>query len=788
MNLKHILLFLVAAFCSIIELNAATILSNQKQSVNDGWSFLSQDVGSVWEVLRPAPKGQPESVPLWSKVSLPHCFNEYDAVSPFQNYYQGVGWYRSDVKFKKIDKNEKVIIEVEGSGQKTDLYIDNQHVANHIGGYDGWYVDITDQIMKVPSKESYTIAFRCDNSRDAEMIPSSLSDFTIYGGLYRNVNIVYLPKRYIDKLQITPYVNGKSKKGIVKVNASFRGDNEDSNSKLSINIKDNNGNVVASAQESQTILSVNNIKKWSPDNPYLYRCEVEWEWNGIKQRFTEYFGFKEIKFEENGPFYLNGNRLMLKGTHIHEDFANVGAAMTDEMIYHQVKQMKEMGVNFIRLGHYQQSELMLHLCDSLGIMVWEEIPWCRGGLGGNRYRKQTKDMLKNMINQHYNHTSVILWGLGNETDWNGDFEHTEKDSVKAFMSDLNLLSHKLDSTRRTVIRRNDYCMDVVDVYSPSIWMGWYSSTFSNYFSEVEKKTKQIKHFFHAEWGGDSHARRHSETNSDNIEVANKNGDWSETYIVRLFDWCLKEQEKMPWLTGSAFWTFRDFATPLRPENPIPYVNQKGVVERDGTLKESYFVFQSYWSKKAMAHIYGHTWPVRWGKDGEMKEVLVYSNCEKAELFVNGVSQGIKRRNSQDFPAAGLHWNVKYKNGENRLKVIAYLKGTVVTDSIVQEYQCEQWGDPEKISLSCQKSDDGTTIVCAQLLDKNNVRCLDSKEYINFEYIGDGEMIKDQGTSTGSSYIQLYNGRAYIKVKGRVNGILSAKIKKIPTAFIAIREK
>lgn len=190
----------------------------------------------------------------------------------------------------------------------------------------------------------------------------------------------------------------------------------------------------------------------------------------------------------------------------------------------------------------------------------------------------------------------------------------------------------------------------------------------------------------------------------------------------------------------------------------------------------------------MAHIYGHTWPVRWGKNGEMKEVLVYSNCEKAELFVNGVSKGIKKRNSQDFPAAGLHWNVKYRNGVNKLKVIAYLKGTVATDSIVQEYQCEQWGNPEKISLSYKKSDDGTTMVCAQLLDKNNVRCLDSKEYINFEYIGDGELVKDQGTSTGSSYIQLYNGRAYIRVKGSSNGIISAKINKIPTAFIKVSDK
>lgn len=785
MKLKQIIICVIAVFSSLMELNAATIPYDKKQSLNTGWSFLRQDVGSVWEVFRPIQMGKPESVPLWSKVTLPHCFNEYDAVDPYENYYQGVGWYKSEIKVKRLDKNEIAIIEVEGSGQKTDLYIENQHVINHVGGYDGWFVDITDYIKKDPEKEIFKIAFRCDNSRDAEMIPSSLSDFTIYGGLYRDVNILYLPKKYIKQFSITPIVNRKSKNGIININTIFEDDGKEGNSKLSIKIKDQNGRIVTTSNKAKTTLYINNIKRWSPEIPYLYSCEVEWEWNGIVQKFTEKFGFREFEFKENGPFYLNGNRLLLKGTHIHEDFAGVGAAMSSNMIYQQVNQMKEMGVNFIRLGHYQQSELMLHLCDSLGILVWEEIPWCRGGIGGEKYKRQTKRMLQNMIGQHYNHTSVILWGLGNETDWDGDFEHTEKDSVKNFMNELNLLSHELDSTRKTSIRRNDYCKDVVDVYSPSIWMGWYSSTFDKFYSEVEKRSKQVKHFFHAEWGGDSHSKRHSEFNSDRINVADKNGDWSETYIVRLFDWCLKEQEKMPWLTGAAFWTFRDFATPLRPNNPIPYVNQKGVVERDGTKKESYFVFQSYWSKKPMVYIYGHTWPVRWGKIDEKKEVLVYSNCDKAELFVNGLSQGVKYRNSNNFPAAGLNWNVEYKKDINVIKVHAYKDNIVLIDSIIQEYQTEQWDKGAKIALSYNNNNKDYIEVCAQLLDENNIKCLDSKERIKFEYIGDGELLVNQGTSTGSSLIELYNGRANIRIKGHKKGVLSAKINGIPTSFITI---
>ena len=161
---------------------------------------------------------------------------------------------------------------------------------------------------------------------------------------------------------------------------------------------------------------------------------------------------------------------------------------------------------------------------------------------------------------------------------------------------------------------------------------------------------------------------------------------------------------MPWLTGTAFWVFKDFSTPLRPDNPVPYVNQKGVVERDLTKKEAYYVFQSYWTKQPMIHIYGHNWRTRWGKVNEEKEILVYSNCAAVELFVNGVSQGVKQRNSQDFPAAGLHWNCILKAGENNIKAVA-VKGlgkgnmkAAITDEISFNYQTEEWSNQKQLKL------------------------------------------------------------------------------------------
>jgi beta-galactosidase len=532
-------------------------------------------------------------------------------------------------------------------------------------------------------------------------------------------------------------------------------------------------------------LKINKPHLWTPDDPYLYTIEVTASASGQTFIQTEKIGFRSFLFADKGPFYLNGKRLLLQGTHRHEDHAGVAAAMTDSMMHQEMQLMKDMGVNFIRLGHYQQSRIILNLCDSLGILVWEEEPWCRGGLGGDQYKNQARSMLTNMIQQHYNHPSIILWGLGNENDWEGDFPEYDKAKIHAFMSEQNNLAHRLDPSRKTTLRRCDFCNDIPDVYSPSIWAGWYRGVYTEYKKATEDEFNKVPHFFHAEWGGDSHALRHSE-NPDNALAkikmgsgadersgdasliggaarVSKDGDWSESYICNLFDWHLKEQETMPWLTGSAFWVFKDFSTPIRPDNPVPYMNQKGVVERDFTKKEAYYVFQSYWTKKLMAHIYGHSWPIRWGDEGEQKMVKVYSNADNAELFVNGKSYGVKKRNSQDFPAAGLRWLVVFNKGKNDVKVIAHKGKVTVTDTISQIYQTEKWDKPAKLVLTKIADKNGIATVQVTLLDSKGVQCLDAINWINFSLTGDGILLDDLGTSSGSRKVQAYNGRAIISI-------------------------
>jgi hypothetical protein len=802
--------------CFVAGTFAKVPVTGNKIRLTDNWEFLRQDVGNIWELVRPIKKGQPEEQPRWTKVTLPHCFNAEDAVDPDLNYYQGPGWYKTRLKLDNPYPDGRMVLEFEGAGQKTDVYVYMTKVGSHVGGYDSWNVDITDAVRAfLASKDAerfggeIPLSIRCDNTRDAEMIPSDLSDFNLYGGIYRYLNLVYLPEVSVASLRIEPALDTKLKKGMLKVSGTFYNPADVREALVEVTVKNVKGEVVSTRTLDKITplgdldmldIQIDKPQLWDVDHPVLYTCEVTVTANGQKMTASERFGFRSFEFIDKGPFMLNGKRLLLRGTHRHEDHAGVAAAMTEEQMIQEMKMMKEMGVNFIRLGHYQQSEIILNLCDELGILVWEEIPWCRGGVGNETYRGQAKRMLTNMITQHYNHPSVIIWGLGNENDWPNDFPEFEQREIRSLMSELNTLAHHLDAERKTAIRRCAFCSDIVDVYSPSIWAGWYRGVYTDYQQMSKEEMEKVKHFLHVEWGGDSHAGRHAEATapirkegeSDGDAALNgsalvlKKGDWSESYIVKLIDWHLKEQENMPWLTGAAYWPFKDFSTPVRPDNPVPYMNQKGVVERDFTKKESYYVFQSYWTEKPMVHIYGHGWPVRWGDVDEEKEVLVYSNCPSVELFVNGQSQGIRKRNSQDFPAAGLRWNVKFTKGQNTLRAVTAGK-EALADELSFEYQTEKWGKEHAFQVTSTPKEDGIVEVEAQLVDSNGIRCLDSRVFVSFDIAGDGELIQNQGTATGSRKVQARNGRAQIRVRTQGGtSCVAVKADKVQTSFITVQ--
>jgi beta-galactosidase len=782
------------------------------QRLNDGWEFFKGPLGGPWEVWHS------QELAVFSKVAMPHCFNAMDGCDPEVSYYRGPGWYRTWIQPKNPYANGRTLLHFWGAGQVTTVYLGTEKLIEHKGGYDEFVVDLTEALAKVPAqKQGVPLAVLCDNSRRMDTIPSDFSDFSLYGGLYRHVELVSVPAVAIEALHVT--VTG-AEEARPKAQVSLRvysPGHAAAQSNAVVRIADPNGKVVhesthavqASGGEVDVVrVELPSAMLWSPTHPQLYTCNVTLTAEGANNTVSERFGVRHFEFVEHGPFKLNGERLLLRGTHRHEDHAGYAAAIPDDITRKEFQMIKDMGANFIRLAHYQQSRLVLDLCDELGLLVWEELSWCRGGIGGPEWQQMAKDKLTAMIDQHRNHPSIILWSLGNEDDWPTEYPSVDKDAIRAFMTELRDQAHKQDPTRLTSFRRCDFARDIPDVYSPSIWAGWYRGLYTEYEAELKKQAALVKRFIHIEWGADSHTRRHSETpDKVNAEIrsgtgadergldylptggiprVSVDGDWSETYACNLFDWTLKVQESQDWLTGAAQWIFKDFTTPLRAENPVPRINQKGVVGRDLEKKESYFVFQSYWAEEPMIHIYGHTWPVRWGKAGEQKMVKVYSNCEEVELFLGERSLGVKRRNSQDFPAAGLRWTTAFPAGKVSLRAVGKRGGKTVMDEISFEYETRQWGAPARFELRELSRNGKNVTVEALLVDANGVPCLDSRKVVRFSVAGDGEMVDNLGTVGGSRVVQLANGRAWMNYLSTGECVVGISADGVPPAFRTLK--
>jgi beta-galactosidase len=767
-----------------------TVLAGEStaQRLDHGWEYYQGPLDARFELW---PR---EDLVVWQPVTLPHCFNHYDACDPDTPAYRGPGWYRTMLPVHNPYPGGRTLLHFEAAGQSAAIYVGAQLVGQHNGGYDEFMVDITDAAGALPR---VPLSVLCDNGRDAERMPSDMSDFTLYGGLYRHVHLVYVPAVSLEAVHSPVEFEPGASSARVKVTARLYAPKPaDRNVRGDVRILSPQGDVLHQQQferrawtGEQAIFECDlaGPKLWSPAEPNLYRCEVTLRYGPDVSASAHDFGVRHTRWEDHGPFFLNGQRLALRGTQRHEDHAHYAAAMPDDLIREELRLVKAMGANFLRLAHYQQSRLVLELCDQLGILVWEEVPWCRSGIISELFKQRGKQQLRTMIDQHSNHPCVLLWGLGNEDDWPDETGGVDHAAIRNYMTELRELAHAQDPSRLTSYRRCDFARDIPDVYSPSIWAGWYSGTYREYRDALEKARPTVKHLIHMEWGADSHAGRHAEDPEPALahivpggstaetgfdykltggatRVA-KDGEWSETYACDLFDWYLKTLEELPWLTGAAQWVFKDFTTPLRVENPVPRVNEKGLLTRDMTPKEGYYVFQSYWATQPMLRVYGHTWPVRWGSDGQKRMVRVYSNCAAVELFLNGTSCGMKRRDPKDFPCAGLRWMLPFRAGENQLHAISRDPGLVLEDAVSFRYETRQPGTPHTFHLTATGGNTSAlTVVEAVLLDAQGVRCVHSRAPVRFSLAGAGRLLDNLGTPTGSRLVQMYNGRAEITVE------------------------
>ncbi|MEM9823421.1 MAG: glycoside hydrolase family 2 TIM barrel-domain containing protein [Bacteroidota bacterium] len=769
-----------------MERSSQTLSKRIIKNINADWQYLENNLTDVNDL---------EKQSHWQSIDLPHTWNQWDAVDNMPGYRRDASWYQKEIFIEDFEQAQYLLY-FEGVNISSEVYINGKRAGGHVGGYVGYEVDLSPLIRK---GQKNRISIRVDNSYNPDVIPSQKADFFIYGGITRDVWLKILPAINLNTIQVsTPSVSESSASTTLKIDVHNAQSLEDDYFIKSKIIEPETGKVVAELNKKAkdfyegkifSFPSIAHPKLWSPDHPALYRVVTQLlRGNEVVDEKTERIGYRWFRFAAHGAFYLNGKRLLLRGTHRHEEHAGYGAAMPNQLHRKDIEQIKEIGANFLRLGHYPQDPEVYKTCDELGIIVWDELPWCRGGIGANAWKKNTQRLLVEQIQQNYNHPCIFFWSLGNEIYWLPDFENGEDENqLNTFVRQLNDLAHRLDPYRMTSIRKYYAGADLVDVFSPSIWSGWYAGVYTNYEKTLAENQKKYPRFLHMEYGGSSHVGRHTENpikgdgsmGEDNwAEVANqvnikniaKSGDWTENYIVDLFDWYLGITETKANFPGNAQWAFKDFGTPLRPENAIPYLNQKGLVDRSGKPKDAYYVFKSYWSKKPFTYIESHTWTERRGPEGKTRNLAVFSNCEMVELFQNNTSLGKKNRKVGVFPACGLNWDVLFSKGENQLIAKGFKAGKVIAaDTLMINYQFNPAGKPDKIRLSHRMLANGNYLVEAFMIDKNGFRVLDYEAYLYFSKDGAGKFLKNYGTPTRSQVIQMANGYAAIELQPSQKG-------------------
>ncbi|MEL7123721.1 MAG: glycoside hydrolase family 2 TIM barrel-domain containing protein [Bacteroidota bacterium] len=775
------------------------------QNINEDWQYL-EDEGFELNDL--------ENQNNWSRIDLPHTWNQWDVTDFMPGYRRDASWYKKNLDIPN-QKDARFILYFECANISSEVYVNKKLAGTHIGGYVGFEIDITPYVKRGQKNE---ILVKVDNSYNPEIIPSQKSDFFIYGGITRDVWLKIVPEIYIHTTHVsTPEVNEKAASTAVNLTLANPNSKRFEGTLTCEVVAPNGGKPVLNFQKKITIeretetvkLELPELKQpllWSTEEPQLYTLNVSLEKDGkVIDKTTDRYGYRWFHFEKNGPFFLNGKRLLIRGTHRHEELAGFGSAMSNEQHRRDIEMVKEMGANYLRLGHYPQDPEVYKACDELGIIVWDELPWCRGGRGNENWDKTTKRLLKEQITQNYNHPSILFWSLGNEIYWLPEFPNGgEADNLNEFVTELNDLAHELDPYRMTSIRKYYEGSHLVDVFSPSIWSGWYAGVYKNYASVLEQQRYKYNQFIHMEYGGSSHVGRHTETpidgdglvnpnewteeiNQVNVKNIAKNGQWTENYIVDLFDWHLSVSESSDWFAGNAQWAFKDFGTPLRPENPIPFVNQKGLVDRDGKPKDAYYVFKSYWSDDPFVYIESHTWTERNGPKDLARNVSVFSNCSNVELIQDGNSLGFKNRKLGTFPACGLNWDVKFKEGKNTLIAQGYSGEQLISsDTLTINYSYDKAGTPSKIELSASKLENGNYLIEATMVDKDGKRVLDYEDRVYFSQDGAGELLVNYGTPTRSQVIEMANGKACIElVPSKGKSIIEARNQDFKGSYLVL---
>jgi len=613
-------------------------------NINMGWTF-SKEATAVPAALDAA----------WETVDLPHSWNAVDGQDGGNDYFRGTAYYAKTLTKAELPAADRYYLEIRGANSSATVYMDGKELATHHGGYSTWRVDITDALA-----DESLLCISVDNSPNETVYPQ-MADFTFYGGIYRDVNIICVNESHFDLdyfgapgIQITPVMEGDNANVEVEVFLT----NAKEGQTVRYTVYDKEENVVAQTETAETTANfvIENAHKWHGlKDPYLYCCEAELVEGGeVIDNVCSRFGCRSFKIDPDNGFILNGEEYPLRGVSRHQDRWGVGNALTRAHHEEDIDLICEVGCTTIRLAHYQHDQYFYDLCDEKGLVIWAEIPYISKHMPTGR--ENTITQMKELIAQNYNHPSIVVWGLSNEISIGGSTEDLlENHRI------LNDLCHEMDKTRLTTIAAVSMCkmddpyLQIPDVVSYNHYFGWYGGDTSMNGPWFDK--------FHA-----MHPTIPIGCSEYGCEALNwhtsdpRQGDYTEEYQAYYHEELIRQLFSRKYMWATHVWNMFDFGADGRNEGGENGQNHKGLVTFDRKYKkDSFYAYKAWLSDEPFVHLCGKRYIDR---VEDVTKVTVYSNQKSVELFANGKSLGVKE-------AADHFFYFEVPNvGETKLEVVS----------------------------------------------------------------------------------------------------------------------
>ena len=630
----------------------------------------------------------------WTPVELPHTWNAQDMQVKAYDFYEGVAYYRKEYFFPEALKGKRLFLKFEGVGSCADVYVNGTLMTSHKGAYAAFACEIGTALKPGANNE---IVVKVDNTARPDVIPVNHALFGVYGGIYRPVWLIVTEQNNItvtDCASPGVYItqsNVSKKSADVQVKVKL--DNatlQPSALTLENSIYTREGKKVASQnqafdltpQGTQTFVAnftVKNPHLWQGrKDPYLYKVVSRLIQNGqVIDEVVQPLGVRKYEAIAGKGFFLNGEKYPMYGVCRHQDWWGLGSALKNENHDFDLSMIMDIGATTVRFAHYQQSDYLYSRCDSLGLIIWAEIPFVNRVTGLESENAQTQ--LREMIRQSFNHPSIYVWGLHNEV-------YRPHEYTTALTQSLHDLAKTEDPDRYTVsvngYGHTEHPVNFnADIQGMNRYFGWYEKKIKDIKPWVEELEQKYPHqkLMLTEYGADANIFHQTELLGEAI-------DWTKPFYPETFQTKMHEYQwsviaEHPYILASYLWNMFDFAVPAWQRGSVPARNMKGLITFDRkTKKDSYFFYKANWSEDPVLYL---TERRNYDREKRNTTITVYSNVGTPAVYLNGKAlTGIRQGYT---PIHYVFDNVALVEGKNTIKAVANAKGKEVTDEIEWTY-------------------------------------------------------------------------------------------------------